>query len=280
MIGPIRAELLKLRRASSTWIIGGILVGIQLLLGYLLLLAILQAPVPEDDPATAAAFEELRRSMRREQAVSNALGMLAGLGGALALVLGALNSAREFSGRTITILLTQRPTRTGLVVAKVVALAFVLAIFAVGTFLAALAGSNFVAAIEGEPLGVFLEDVPGAFAAGWLILGTWCALGFALGFLLRSTGLSIGLGLVYALVVESLVGALGIGSDLFENASRVLLGTNAGALASAFGEPATAGGFGSGVPEIEPIIATAALVAWLLVPLLLATLVFVRRDVT
>ena len=113
MIGPIRAELLKFQRAWSTWIIGGILVAIELLLSYLLILLIVQSPVPPDDPAAAAAFEELRASMQPERAIPNALGMLAGLGGALALVLGAMSTAREFSGRTISILLTQRPTRPG-----------------------------------------------------------------------------------------------------------------------------------------------------------------------
>lgn len=279
-MGPILGELVKLQRAWSTWIIGGILVAIELLLSYLIILLIVQAPVPPDDPGAAAAFEELRASMQPERAIPNALGMLAGLGGALALVLGAMNAAREFSGRTVSILLTQRPTRIGLVVAKLVALAVVILVFVAATLLAAIAGSNLVAALQGEAGGVFLDDLAGAVGAGWLILGAWCGLGFALGFLLRSTGLSIGLGLVYGLVVEGLVGALGFASDLFADASRALLGTNASALAESFGEQVPTGGFGAGLPEIEPIVATGALLAWLLVPIVLATLVFVRRDVT
>jgi ABC-2 type transport system permease protein len=279
-MGPVLAELLKLRRAWSTWIIGGILVAVELLLGYLLILLLLQAPPPAEDPATAAMLDEMRATMRPDRAIGNALGMMAGLGGALALVLGAMNAAREFSGRTINILLTQRPTRIGLVAAKLVALALVLAVFVAATFLAALAGSNLVAAVQGEAAGLVLDDLPGAFAAGWLILSAWGGLGFALGFLLRSTGLSIGLGLVYALVVESLVGALGLASDLFESASRVLLGANANALASAFGEQVQGGGFGGDLAQIEPTVAVAALLAWLAIPILLATLVFVRRDIT
>jgi ABC-2 type transport system permease protein len=280
VIGPIRAELLKFQRAWSTWIIGGILVAIELLLSYLLILLIIQSPVPPDDPAAAAAFDELRASMQPERAIPNALGMLAGLGGALALVLGAMSTAREFSGRTISILLTQRPTRPGLVVAKLIALGLVIAIYVAATFLAALAGSNLVAVLQGEEGGLFLDDLLGALGAGWLILAAWAGLGFALGFLLRSTGLSIGLGLVYALVVESLVGALGLASELFANASRVLLGANATALASSFGEAVAGGGFGGELPEIEPLTATAVLVAWLVVPIILATIVFIRRDVT
>jgi hypothetical protein len=81
-------------------------------------------------------------------------------------------------------------------------------------------------------------------------------------------------------VVEGLVGALGLASDLFADASRALLGTNASALAGSFGEQVPSGGFGAGAPEIEPMVAAAALLAWLAVPIILAALVFVRRDVT
>jgi ABC-2 type transport system permease protein len=277
VIGAISAELLKLRKSWSTWILAGVLVLALLLLGYLLIYVLVQNPPPGDRGAQAG-IAALKATLLPKNVVPNVLVFLAGLGGPIALVIGALNSAREYSLRTITAILTQRPSRLGLLGSKVIALAILLAVLAAACFAVGVVGSLAVAALDGTPgsLPSIIEFGKGA-ATGWLILGAWAALGFALGMILRSTGLAIGLGLVYALVIETLIGALGFGLAAFENVSRGLLGRNASALAESFGQVTVGGGQ---APINPPATSALVLAAYVIGSLVVAAILFVRRDVT
>jgi ABC-2 type transport system permease protein len=278
MIGAISAELLKLRKSWSTWILGGVLVLGLLLLGYLLIYLLVQNPPPGDRGAEQG-IAALKATLLPMNVVPNVIGFLAGLGGPIALVIGALNSAREYSLRTITAVLTQRPSRLGLLGAKAVALAILLGILAAACFAVGVVGSLLVAALDGTPgnLPSMVEIGKGA-AASWLILGAWAALGFALGMVLRSTGLAIGLGLVYALVIETVISALGFALDAFESLSRGLLGRNGSALADAFGQLNVNGGQGG--PVNPPATAALVLAAYVIGSMAIAAAFFMRRDVT
>jgi ABC-2 type transport system permease protein len=278
MIGAISAELLKLRKSWSTWILGGVLVLGLLLLGYLLIYLLVQNPPPGDRGAEQG-IAALKATLLPMNVVPNVIGFLAGLGGPIALVIGALNSAREYSLRTITAVLTQRPSRLGLLGAKAVALAILLGILAAACFAVGVVGSLLVAALDGTPgnLPSMVEIGKGA-AASWLILGAWSALGFALGMVLRSTGLAIGLGLVYALVIETVISALGFALDAFESLSRGLLGRNGSALADAFGQLNVNGGQGG--PVNPPATAALVLAASVIGSMAIAAAFFMRRDVT
>ena len=279
MTGAISAELLKLRKSWSTWILGGVLVLGLFLLGYLLIYLLVQNP-PPGDAGAQRGIAALKQTLLPANVVPNVLVFLAGLGGPIALVIGALNSAREYSLRTITAVLTQRPSRLGLLGAKTVALAIVLVIMAVACFAVGVLGSLLVAALDGTPgsLPSFADLAKGA-AASWLILGAWAALGFALGMVLRSTGLAIGLGLVYALVIETVIGALSFALSAFETVSRGLLGRNASALAESFGQLSVGGGQ-SGAPVNEPATAALVLATYVIGSLVVAAILFIRRDVT
>jgi ABC-type transport system involved in multi-copper enzyme maturation permease subunit len=206
--------------------------------------------------------------------------MLAGLGGALALVLGALMSAREYGWRTVGSLLVQGRSRLAMVGAKAGALAIVLAVMTVATFVAALAGSALVAVLEGNEMALPpLDEVAAGLGVGWLIVGAWGSIGLALGFLLRATGLAIGLGLAYAFVIETLVAALSGASPVVEAIARGLIGLNAGALAGSFG-PELPPQFGGPALEIEPAVATLVVAAYLVVGLVVSAIVVRARDVT
>lgn len=272
----VAAELLKLRRSWSTRILIGILALVELLLGYLLIYAIAQAPAP---PGAPAFGEALLLTLRPENFVSNVLNMLASLGGALALVLGAMHSAREYGWRTITTILTQGPTRLGVLGAKAAALAVVVLVMVVVTFGVGAIGASVVAGLQGEPIAFpAVGEIASGLAVGCLIVGAWAALGYALGFLLRSTGLAIGLGLVYALVIESVIQGLATVNETLEAISRGLLGANGTALAASFGPDVVAEQFG--VVDIHPPVAAAILAGYIVVSLGAAALVFARRDVT
>lgn len=279
MTGAISAELLKLRKSWSTWILGGVLVLGLFLLGYLLIYLLVQNP-PPGDAGAQRGIAALKQTLLPANVVPNVLGFLSSLGGPIALVIGALNSAREYSLRTITAVLTQRPSRLGLLGAKTIALALVLGILAVACFAVGVLGSLLVAALDGTP-GTLppLADIAKGAAASWLILGAWAALGFALGMVLRSTGLAIGLGLVYALVIETVIAALGFALSAFETASRGLLGRNASALAESFGQ-LNVGGGQSAAPVNPPETAALVLAAYVIGSLVVAAILFVRRDVT
>jgi len=275
-VSAVAAELLKLRRSWSTTILIGILALVELLLGYLLIYLIAQIPPEPNEPDFGAA---LLLTLRPENFVSNVLNMLASLGGALALVLGAMHSAREYGWRTISNLLTQGPSRVGVLSAKAVALAVVVVIMVLATFAAGAIGTSVVAGLRGEAIAFpAVAGIASGFAVGCLIVGAWAAVGFALGFLLRSTGLAIGLGLVYALVIETVIQGLATINDTIEAISRGLLGANGTALAASFGPDVVAEQFG--VVSIEPPVAAAVLAAYIVVGLAAAAIVFARRDVT
>ena len=275
-MNAVAAELLKLRRSWSTTILIGILALVELLLGYLLIYLIAQVPPPPGEPDFGAA---LLLTLRPENFVSNVLNMLASLGGALALVLGAMHSAREYGWRTISTLLTQGPSRLGVLGAKAVALAVVVVIMVLVTFAAGAIGTSVVAGLQGEAIAFpAAGEITSGFAVGCLLVGAWAAVGFALGFLLRSTGLAIGLGLVYALVIETVIQGLASINETIEAVARGLLGANGTALAASFGPDAVAEQFG--VVGIEPPVAAAVLAAYIVVGLVAAALVFARRDVT
>lgn len=275
-MNAVAAELLKLRRSWSTTILIGILALVELLLGYLLIYLIAQVPPPPGEPDFGAA---LLLTLRSENLVSNVLNMLASLGGALALVLGAMHSAREYGWRTISNLLTQGPSRLGVLSAKAVALAVVVVIMVLATFAAGAIGTSVVAGLQGEAIAFpAVGEIASGFAVGCLTVGAWAAVGFALGFVLRSTGLAIGLGLVYALVIETVIQGLATINDTIEAISRGLLGANGTALAASFGPDVVAEQFG--VVSIEPPVAAAVLAAYIVVGLAAAAIVFARRDVT
>ena len=279
-MGPIGAELLKAWRSWATRILILVVVLVELLLGYVIIWAVVQAPDVGNGDFGPQARAALLATLTPAELVGNALGMLAGLGGALALVLGALSSAREYGWRTMAVLLVQGPSRTTMVVAKAATLAVVLVAMTVATFLAATAGSLLVTQLEGGALAwPELSEVVAGLGAGWLILAAWGSVGLALGFLLRGTGLAVGLGLVYAFVIESIISALVGVSSILEAVARGLVGINANALAGSFAIelPPELGG---SALDIEPAIASVVLVIYLVAGVAISAMVVRARDVT
>ena len=280
MIGPIRAELLKARRSWATRILVLVLVLVELLLGYVIVWAVLQAPDVGDGDFGPQARAALLATLSPEELVGNALSMLAGLGGALALVLGALASAREYGWRTLPVLLVQGPSRLAMVAAKAVTLGIVLVVMTLATFLAAVAGSVTVTQLEGGTVAwPPAAEVMAGLGAGWLILAAWGSVGLALGFVLRGTGLAVGLGLVYAFVIESIIAALVGASPIVEAVARGLVGVNAGALGASFG-PELPPSLGGSTLDVAPAVAAAVLGAYLAAGVAVAAIVVRARDVT
>lgn len=276
MGGSLAAELLKLRKRPATWVLGALLV-LGLLALYLLLYSIVaaQSGSANPDPGT----EGLRRLILPGNALSFVVTLLAQLGGPVGLILGALAAGSEYGWTTLKTILTQRPARLTVLGSKLLGLAIVLVIFVALAFLTGFVSSFGVAQLENASIDwPSLGDLIRGLGAAWLILATWAALGFALAVLFRGTALAIGLGLVYAIILESLISGFGALVKLLRTISEGLLGVNASALASSFGAPSPNGG--PPPATIEPLQATLVLLAYLVGSIVIAGLVFRRRDVT
>lgn len=282
------AELLKLRKRPSTWILAVIFVAVVLLFGYLITYSFVanSPPPPENLPPEAQAqqgefLEQQLNALLPENLLSNLFGSgIFGIGGAIALIFGALTSGSEYGWGTLKTILSQKPNRISLLLGKLAALGLFLLLF-VGLALGAAALGSFAvarleeAAVDWPSAGAFLRG----FGAGALILAVWGSLGFALAVLFRGTALAIGLGLAYALAIENILATLPIEGDTFENIRKATLGENTAGLSNYFGSPFPQG-FGIPEPLVEPGRAVLMLSAYALVFVGLAALLLWRRDVT
>jgi ABC-2 type transport system permease protein len=271
--GGLRAELRKLRLRPAVWILLGIALGIQVLLSYfinwLLITHPLSGGAPPANPVAA------KHMLYPGEFVSQAAGT-AGLVGALALILGVLVAGSEFGWGTYKTLLTQRPTRSLTVVAKVAALVAALAAGAVLFYLVGAVCSALIALVDGQPLSHW-PDVGAVLRAPLATLLTWswwALFGAALAFLFRQAALPIGLGLAYRFVIEGLVLGLGgaAAGKFVHNLSKGMPGPNADALGQSFS--------GSGAGDIGAGQATIVLVLYTLAAVAVSVLVVTRRDVS
>jgi ABC-2 type transport system permease protein len=279
MYGSLSAELLKLRKRPSTWLVGTVFVAIGLLSYAFPYLAYRSGRQLEGE----RAGDELLLSVLPANLVSSALGAYPVLGGSVVLVLGALLTGSEYGWATLRTILAQRTGRVGMLGGKVAAAALVLLLVVLVSFTAdGLVG---VAVARGNNLPVewpSFADVATGVAAGWLIVMMWCAVGMFLGVVLRGTALPVGIGVVWVLVVEQLVRSwLASTITAADVAQRWLPGTNAGSLVYALGTHTEAQG--RGTPGVNDLVggAQSALVAGAYVIGLLAVsaVLLRRRDV-
>ena len=293
MLASLGAELLKLRKRPSTWVLGCIWLAVTILFNYTLAYALLSnAPpptVPDGTPkAQREQLQEQQEEFREEQLeflypenlVSNLAPGFANLGAPIALILGALAVGSEYGWTTFKTVLTQRPGRSALFFGKLLALGILLALLVVLTFASGAASGYIIAGLENAPAGwPAAGELARALGAGGLILAVWAALGVLLATLLRSTALSVGIGLVYSLVLETIIFSLPIPNEAFRNAREFFPGQNSTFLADSFsGQPQA--GFAPPEPPVEASQAALVLLAYAAAFVLIAAFVFRSRDVT
>jgi ABC-2 type transport system permease protein len=290
MLASFGAELLKIRKRPSTWVLPLIWLSIIVLLNYTLTYTLLSnVPPPTFPEGTPRAQQEQLREQQeqfQEQQLQGLYpenlvpGLIPGypsIGAPIALILGALAVGSEYGWATLKTVLTQRPGRTALFLGKLLALGGVLALLVVLTFASGAASSFVVAVLAGAPLqGPPLGELLRALGAGFLILAVWASLGALLATLLRSTALTIAIGLVYSLILESVIFNLPIPNESFQNARELFPGQNSSSLADSFSAQAPTG---LTPPPVDAAQATLVLLAYTAAFVALATLVFRRRDV-
>jgi ABC-2 type transport system permease protein len=291
MLASLGAELLKIRKRPSTWVLALIWLTIIVLLNYTLTCALLSnAPPPTFPEGTPKQQREpLRqqqeqfreqqlRSLYPENLVQSLIPGYPSVGSPIALILGALVVGSEYGWATLKTILTPQPGRTTLFFGKLLALGVVLAVLVLLTFATGAASSFVVAVLAGAPVkGPPLGDLLRALGAGFLILAVWASLGALLSTLLRSTALSIGIGLVYSLVLETVVLNLPIRNESFRDASEFFPGQNS-SLAGSFSEQVPTG-FAPPMTPVDAAQATLVFLVYTTIFVLLAAYIFRRRDV-
>jgi ABC-2 type transport system permease protein len=278
MTGSVAAELLAIRKRASTWILLGIWSALALFFSYVL-------PYVTYLNGSDGPLEEPLADLLPQRLAANVIGGFPFFGGVFALMLGVLALGSEYGWGTLKTLLTQRPGRLRVFAAKLVALGVALVPFVVAVFVLGAAASGAIAWREGAavdwPSGWLLAR---AFAAGWLVLAVWGALGVMLGVLTRGTALAIGVGILYALVIEGLISALAGEVGLLEPLVELFLRANAYSLVAGLGVSAgDAAGNGPGAfsgPFVGGGQALVVLAAYLAGFVLVAGTVLRHRDVT
>ena len=268
-------ELLKLRKRPAMLVLSVVLLLMVALLGYVLSYLAIAGVEGNPPPETEAFLPQLYP----ENMVANVLSVLSGLGGAVALTIGALAVGSEYGWDTLKVILTQRPAKLQVLLGKLLAVGAVLAVLTLAALAVGALGSYVVAELqnvpkEWQPFGKLARGA----GAGWLIMAAWATLGGLLACLFRGTALAIGLGLAYALVLENLVFGLSFRNETVEKIGQAFLGRNSADLASSFGNlprEVTSGPF----EGVGPVQAALVLGAYVLISLTLSGLLFKRRDV-
>ena len=287
MWSSFRAETLKLRKRTATWVLLLVLFLTVVLGGYVSVYGLLIGP---NDPTGSTGDTrtvgdlnpEIFEALLPGKTLANTLLAVSRFGGSVvALVFGALAFGSEYNWGTLKTVLSRKPGKLGAFTGKVLAMLVYFALFSVLALLAGAVCSYTIASVEGFPVKwPDIWDMVKAFGAGWLIFAVWGALGTFLATIFRSSSIAIGIGLGYAILVESVVGTLPESGGDLQPVYASLIGKNADDLARSFGTlselffPPSAG------EMVQPGQAAIVLGAYTLVLTLVGLLVFWRRDVT
>jgi ABC-type transport system involved in multi-copper enzyme maturation permease subunit len=285
MIASVRAELTRLGRWPTTWVLCGIWLLLSLTFGYLFDYLSYRSEdgggfADASDPAAAAGLLERMLPQNVPTTMVQGLPMF---GSALVLILAALAVGNGYGWGTWKTVFTTGPRRLTAMTGTLGALGVVLTGLVTATFGADLLAALAVATAESQPIDwPGLADTAQGLGGALLICGTWMAAGVLLGTLARGPALAVGLGLVWSLVVENLLrGVAGLLGPL-ESVTDVMPGTAAGSLAAALG--ALTASDPNGTPGVTTAIsgtaAAALLTAYALAFLAASLTLTARRDIT
>lgn len=277
MLSSMASEALKIRKRPAIWILSGILLSTLAILTYLLLYALTKVPQPQGAEGQGFDPQQFVVALLPDNLIPTVLSAFNAIGAAIVVILGVLSTGSEYSWGTWKTVLAQRPGRLRVLAGKFATLALLLLGLTLVLFLLGAVCSTLIAVLEGAEIRwPSLTDLAPAIAAGWLILGLWCAFGAFLGILTRGTSLAIGIGLIYVLLLEGLLGGVLGQLEIVRTIRQFLPGANAGALVTSFGtaiEQQVAQ-----EPIAGPARATLVVALYLVACLLLSAVLFRRRD--
>ncbi len=264
MIASIRSELARLRQPRLLIIWFG-LMALFAAMGNTIMTTFVSGSGSLPPGAPGVVFPSLAK-MESPSGLMAGLASASNMFGIVTLSFWAVATATDYSSGLIRLLVAAEPRRWRLLAGKVVALLIVTAgattVAAVVNVFAVMPAAS-AAGISTSTWGTdLITVVAGAWLDLFLALCVWGILGLAIAVLTRSAAVAISIGVGYVLVVESLI------KMVKDAPSDWLLGTTLNAVAS--GGSATVG------------YGTALLLAlgYVTLGLVLAGIVFVRRDVT
>jgi len=278
IVASARADLLRVRKWSASWVIGAAWLVLMVLFGYVFNYVAYRSG--SGSFATEGVVgEALLRSVLPANVPQTITGGTPMFGGALMMVLGAMVASSGYGWGSWKTILTQGPSRVAVAVGSLLSLTAVVAVTVLASVVLALGISTSLALVEGVDVVLpSVADLGQGVGVAFLVLLMWALFGYLLGTVLRGPALAVGLGLVWSLVVENLLRGVGNLLSWVETLTTVLPGTAAGSLVGSLG----ASGGPEGAPGVLTTLSgTQALVTVLafavLLPLL-AVLVIRRRD--
>lgn len=276
MIASFRAELLKMRKRWANWILLGILLAVMVLIGYVLSYIILANPPKGFRSEVPASV--LKKEVFPENLLPNVLAGMGTIGAAIMIILGGLNTASEYSWVSIQTILIQKPGRLAILLGKLLALTLASLLISIIVLGVAALTSYVLATVDGAAIAWSPADVLlRGFGTLWLQLLTWTMFGMFLGLAFKSTAAAIGGGLTYLFVIETLVGRLFTNTAVLKEITKFLPGLNADAINATF--PYSFRNPNVATAVVSATRGTITLLVYLLVFVLLAALIFRRRDV-
>ncbi|MGC4937259.1 ABC transporter permease subunit [Kribbella sp. DT2] len=277
MIDAVSSELLLMRKRLAPLVIG--LAWVLMVISFAFAIPyIVYSVLDPADPSRGGLLEILLPA----EVGATSLSSYPLFGGAIMLILGVLVTGSEYRWSTWTARLTQGPSRTQVVLAKLVVGVLAATAIAVAASLASVVAAAVIAAVESQP-----ADWPGvstllaSVGAAVLISAAWMSVGAVLGVLFRGTSVALAVGLLWTLGLENAVSGLATILPALEPVRTVLLGSASGSVVAGLGAPTQGDGGTPGVVDyLSPPVAVVVLLAYLVLSTTLAVLLIRRRDVT
>jgi ABC-type transport system involved in multi-copper enzyme maturation permease subunit len=263
MLHVVRSELTRLgqRRLLLTWF--GLMVLFAMMINTVMATVVGDIDAP-GLPSPGVTFPT-RSELEAPSGVMAGLAAASNLFGIVTLSFWALFTAQDYSSGLIRLLVAGEPRRWRLLAGKVVALLMVTTLATTAAAAANVMAAPLVGA-SGIDTSAWGTDAGAVVGGAWinlyLSLAAWGVLGLVIATVTRSSMVAVAIGVGYVLVVESLIGMIGSAP------SDWLLGTTLNAIASG----------GTGAVAFGTSLALGA--AYVIVGLVLAGVVFTRRDVT
>ena len=275
-----RAELLRLRRWPTLWVLLGVWTALSLTFSFVFPYLAYRSGDP--DAFQGGPSEQLLTSMLPPAVPQVLVGGTPMFGGAIVMILGALAAGSGFGWGTWKTVFTQGPGRGSALAGTIASLGLIVVGLVLWILCLDLGLSTVVALTESRDVVLpGLAETARAAGGAALVLGMWTAAGLFVGTLTRGPALSVGIGLVWALVVENLLRGAANLLDWLTALTDWLPGTAAGSLAAAVGAAAEGPDATPGVLTVLSGPAATVTVAAYLVAFVAAAVVLMRRrDLT
>lgn len=263
MVHVLRSELTRLGQRRTLLIWFGLMALFAVMVNTVIATVVMDADA-SNLPSPGVAFPT-REELEASSGVMAGLSAASNLFGIVTLSFWAMFTAQDYSSGLIRLLVAGEPRRWRLLAGKVVALLLVTALATTTAAVANAMAAPMVGA-SGIDTSAWGSDIVSVVGQAWvnlyLSLVVWGVLGLVIAVLARSAMVAVAIGIGYVLVVESLI------TMMASAPSDWLLGTTLNAIAS------------GGTPAVSFGIALALGAVYVIVGLVLAGVVFTRRDVT